>query len=66
MQERINMKNSSLLEKWLARTLIDNPDLINKSDTPTDIYVKLEEIWLKEIQVTFKTILKKTGLLKKL
>jgi len=54
--------NSILLRNWLLRTLVDNPDLIHKGAIPTEMYLELQEIWLKEVQDAMKYIIKKLKL----
>ncbi len=51
------MNNSKKLKQWLASTLLDNPEIL-QSDNPTEVYNKLYKIWLKEVQETFKDIIK--------
>lgn len=52
------MNNEILLRNWLAKTLVDNPDLINKNTNPVMIYAQLQEIWLREVQIAFKNLIK--------
>ncbi len=51
------MNNSKKLKQWLVATLADNPKIL-QSDNPSEVYSKLYEIWLKEVQETFKDIFK--------
>jgi hypothetical protein len=52
--------NSILLNSWLAKTLVDNPKLLENKN-PIGIYADLQTIWLKEIQESFKIIIKEYG-----
>jgi hypothetical protein len=60
-----NMKdkksNEMFLRSWLSKTLVDNPDLIIKGETPIGIYAELQTIFLREIQEAFKFIIKEYG-----
>jgi len=48
-------ENSILLVSWLAKTIIDHPELI-KNKGPVGFYADLQAIWLKELQIAAKTL----------
>lgn len=52
------MTKEEYLKAWLAKTLVDNPDLITMGQTPVGIYAELQAIWLKEVQIAFIDIIK--------
>jgi len=49
--------NSNMLDNWLAKTLVDNPNIIRDNDSSIMVYADLYEIWLPECQEALKRLI---------
>ena len=50
--------NSILLRSWLSQTLVDNPEIMSGVKSGVDIYVRLYDFWVIDIQSAMTTIAK--------
>lgn len=49
------------LRQWLFRIIVENPEILdpkNPKQTPVEIYAHLQTLWLKDIQIAMKSLLR--------
>ena len=48
------------LRQWLSKTIAEHPDILdpkNPDQTPNEVYAKLYEYWVTDIQYAMKSLL---------
>ena len=55
--------NHKLLVQWVAKTIAENPTIIEKGN-PANVYAELYKVWIDEVQLAMKEMIKLYGLRK--